>query len=386
MLSPRLCIFAGFILRFAVAIWNGYFGPSIGAEFDAQSFHFLASEIAKDASFTHFQVTWIYPQFLGIFYLLTTDSIFLGSLLSCFIWALSGSILSKSMNLLSIKMADQVKVLLIYAFLPTSILFTAVTLREPYQLLFVNLMIYAALKISFRATILNWVILILACIGAGFLHGGLMICAFFFVLLMIFFKSTNQLKSLSLVKILLYGSISLVSIYYLLLAIGDLTTYSFNSGMIETIENFNDRASSLDSRTNYKTPLSFFGIGDISLFIITSIIGYLFEPFLWHIQNIGDLILAFEGILRGYLIYRVFQTLLIAANPNRNLLLLVFFLYLALTIVFAIGTVNWGTSARHNLLTLGPLLLLSYGSFWGARHSRSFSPEMGSNNYGKNSK
>jgi hypothetical protein len=381
MLSPRLCIFIGFILRFAVAIWNGYFGPSIGAEFDAQSFHFLASEIAQNASFTHFQITWIYSQLLGIFYLLTTDSLFLGSLLSCFAWTLSACFLIGSMNLLLVSQVDQIKAMLIYALLPTSILFTAITLREPYQLLFVNLQIYAVLKICFRSTISNWAMLIFACIGAGFLHGGLIAFGILLLIIVIFFQRTNKFKNISLPKLLIYGAIVLVGMYYIFMVTGELTTYKIDMGIGAAIESFNEKASSLEARTNYKSVIIISNIWDLGFFIATSTLGYLFEPFFWHVQNLGDLVLAFESILRGYLIYRACRAWQITYYPYRQIIFLIFFLYLILTIIFAVGTVNWGTAARHNLLALGLLLLASFGASRD-RCAKNSPPKIGSKNLG----
>lgn len=362
MPSLRLCVFTGFILRFAVAIFNGYLGPSIGAEYDAQSFHLLASEIAHDLSFANFEITWIYPQLLGIFYMLTTDSLFLGSLLSCFAWTLSAYFLIGSMNLLAVSRVDQIKAMLIYAVLPTSIFFTAITLREPYQLLFVNLQIYAVLKICFRSTVSNWIMLIFACIGVGFLHGALLAFAIILLIFFIFFKQINKLQNLQLLKLLIYVPIVLVLLNYIFTAFGELTTYRIDLGIGAAIESFNEKASSPDVRTNYRSAVIISNNWELGSFFVTSVLEYLFEPFLWHVQNLGDLVLSCEGLLRGYLIYRAYKVWRISLCTCKQPLFLIFFLYLVLIIIFAVGTVNWGTSSRHNVVALGLLLLASFGA------------------------
>lgn len=385
MLSLRLCVFTGFILRFTVAIFNAYFGPSIGAEYDAQSFHLLASEIAHDLSFNNFEITWIYPQLLGIFYMLTTDSLFLGCLLSCFAWSLSAYFLIGSMNLLMVSRVDQIKVMLIYAILPTSIFFTAITLREPYQLLFVNLQIYAALKICYRSTVPNWIMLIFACISVGFLHGALLAFAIILLIFFIFFKQINKLQNLQLLKLLIYGLIVSVVWSYIFTAFGDLTTYKIDSGISAAIESFNEKASLLEVRTNYRNAAIISNNWELGPFLISSALQYLFEPFPWHVQNLGDLVLSFEGLLRGYLIYRAYKVWQISSYTCKQPLFLIFFLYLVLTIIFAVGTVNWGTSSRHNVVALGLLLLASFGVSRGGERAKKLSPKIESKNLGMGS-
>ena len=62
-------ILIGFFLRLLVAIWNGFFGPSFGAEGDAIVFHEIATEVASQGVFdTKFNIGWIYAYFLGIIY------------------------------------------------------------------------------------------------------------------------------------------------------------------------------------------------------------------------------------------------------------------------------------------------------------------------------
>ena len=101
----------------------------------------------------------LFTRWLGIIYFLTTDSLFIGSLLSVFIWLASALILIEIMRILLITRPRQFLAILAYAVVPSSILYTSVTLREVYELFFVNLSIYAALKIYFHKSIVHWPIL-----------------------------------------------------------------------------------------------------------------------------------------------------------------------------------------------------------------------------------
>jgi len=138
-----LVLYIGFGLRLCIAVWNSFYGPSFGAELDALSFHNVAVEYANDPTASIPGIGWMYSYFLGQFYSITTDHIFLGSLLSCVVWVLSALFLLKILNLLGVNNRNKYLALLIYTFLPSSLLYTSVTAREVYQLLFVNIIIYS---------------------------------------------------------------------------------------------------------------------------------------------------------------------------------------------------------------------------------------------------
>ena len=62
-------ILAGFALRFLIAVWNGFFGPSFGAEGDALLFHDIAVQFSQFGVFdAKFNIGWVYSMFLGSIY------------------------------------------------------------------------------------------------------------------------------------------------------------------------------------------------------------------------------------------------------------------------------------------------------------------------------
>lgn len=98
----QVIIFIGFFLRVTVSIWNGFFGPSFGADMDALSFHLKAVEYLNGLPFDEFIIGWIYSYILFIFYYLFSDSLFLGCLISCVAWYFSTIFLRKSLDLLMV--------------------------------------------------------------------------------------------------------------------------------------------------------------------------------------------------------------------------------------------------------------------------------------------
>ena len=91
----RVIIFVGFFLRLFIAAWNGFWGPSFGADADAAGFHLSAVDYSSNLVLDEFVIGHFYSYVLGVFYFLATDSLFLGSLVSCAAWLLTAEFLCR---------------------------------------------------------------------------------------------------------------------------------------------------------------------------------------------------------------------------------------------------------------------------------------------------
>lgn len=371
-------VFLGFVVRLFVATWNGFFGPSFGANLDALSFHLEAVAYARNPTFDEFRIGWIYTKFLGLFYYLTADSLFLGSLLSCFAWLGSALILASCLRILSVERCIQTKVMLIYALLPSSIMFTAVTLREPYQLFFLNLAMYAVLRIYSHKASRHWITLILAIAGAGSLHGGLLafgIIMFAGTLLLVSMRGKN---GISCAKIGLMVTVATVVIGYGFSFFGDIT-YNLSNGLGSAIEAYQQGELAINARANYKSEVTISGLGGLPIFILVGLFQYLFEPFPWHISAASDIVTLLENILRGWLIWKVLKALRVAPVPQRRTLLFIFFAYLTMETIWSAGTINWGCAARHHIPAWGLLLLAAYAASDGKVRVKNITQHLQSN-------
>jgi hypothetical protein len=356
----RIVLF-GFALRLFVAIWNGFFGPSFGAGLDALSFHLEAVGYAHNPSFDEIRIGSIYTNFLGFFYYVTTDSLFLGSLLSCIAWLASALILASCLRILSVERRVQAKVMLVYALLPSSIMFTAITIREPYQLLFVNLAIYAVLKIYLYKANRHWFTLILAVAGAGSLHGGLLAFGILLFAGTLLLVSMSGKKRISWAKVVSMGAVAAVVLWYGFSFFGNIS-YNLDEGLVSATEVYQQGALGTDARANYKTDISISGFGGLLLFVPVGLFQYLFEPFPWHVSAASDVVVLLENILRGWLIWKAWKAVRIAPAQQRRVLFFVFISYLMMETIWSIGTINWGTSIRHHLPAWGLLLLAAYAA------------------------
>jgi len=374
----RNILWVGFLFRFAVAVWNGFFGPSFGAGGDAAGFQEVAVEFSKNVSVEEFKITYVYPYVLGFIYYITTDSLFLGSLLSAVAWFASGSIFIKTMRLFSISKSNQSKAMLIYVLLPSSILYTSVTLREPYQLLFVNLAIYSALKIYMNRSFAHWLFLAVAMIGMGVLHGALLALGLFVMITTLIMLTLWRGRHFSFKNLLLVMPLIVPLALYGLLFFSDIA-YNLDEGLGTAISNYQSGAlvDAEGARANYKVGdfVEFKGVSDLILFVPVSIVQYFLEPFPWHVSSVTDLPVVFENALRAWLIWQALFALRHMKDRRERSVLLVFLSFILLETMWSLGTINWGTAARHHIPGTGLLLIAAFAyAKTPVKHSRAIVP------------
>lgn len=356
-------MFCGFLLRVAVAVWNGFFGPSFGAEADASTFHLKAVDFAKAAVINDFSPAEIYTYFLGSIYYFATDSLFLGSLLSCVIWLISARLLMKIMNQLSFGLSMRFRVMLIYALLPSAILFTSVTLREPYQLLFVNLAIYSILEITLNKSNAHWLLLFCAVVAAGLLHATLFAFGLFLLACPLLYSLFYSGKTISVLAMIFLSLLLAIIIYYGYSLLSSLTRYNLEEGLTIAIESYQRGGLGYldEARAFYKTSVEIDGPLDLLIFVPVSLFQYLFEPMPWRIAAMVDIELFLENTLRLWLIWCAWVGLRNTHDRRRNVVSLLFLLYLVIEMIWSLGTINWGTAVRHHIPGMGILLVVAFG-------------------------
>ena len=352
-------VWIGFLSRLAVAIWNGFFGPSFGADLDAMAFHDEAVAYAATAELDEFRVGWIYSYVLGIFYYLTTDSLFLGSLLSCVVWLASLLVLISTMRALNFDSLQQLKATVIYSLLPSSILLTSVTLREPYELLFVNLAAYSVLKIYLYRSLMHWLLLLAATAAMGVLHGALLAFGTFTVVATITLLAMRGRVSFAAAKFILAAPLmAVVALYGLSLFTG--IAYNLDEGLALAVQAHQQESLRIDARANYKTDVEIGGAAALVVALPALFLQYMIEPMPWRITATSDAALLLENALRAWLIWKGWTGLRSIPVRGRRPITLVFVSYLVIEIIWSLGTTNWGTAERHHSPGLGLLLLAAF--------------------------
>ena len=140
------------LLRVIIALINSYLFPTPGAGFDAFGFNETASHIANTGELATRKMTWtgigkIYAVYLSFIYKWFIDSMFLGCLLSIAAWLTSVLISIRLLNHLNVKLEYIFIAVAFFLFLPSSVTFTSLTLRESYQMLFITSVSYTHLTL-----------------------------------------------------------------------------------------------------------------------------------------------------------------------------------------------------------------------------------------------
>ena len=353
----HLIILIGFLLRVIVAVWNGFWGPSFGADLDALAFHDYAAQTARGESGDRdFLVGWVYAFILGKVYSILGASLFLGSLLSCIAWCFSSLIILNIIKLLKIPKQNAILILGLYALLPGSILFTAVTLREVYQMLFVNMIILCGLHLIDRFRFRHWVLLLLSAVGAGMLHSAI---AAYAVLSMVsiyltsfFFTGASKTYSFAFLLVVVLMTASLLS------AIG----LNMENGLAVAVSTHRENilSGAPDARADYSNEVNIAGLSDLVILFPYLVFQYLFEPLPWKMSSALDLYVVAENVLRLCLLAKAI-TIIRSNHPARSAYIFLFINYFLLEAIWALGTSNWGTGLRHHLPMLGCLLIIGLG-------------------------
>jgi hypothetical protein len=361
--SGRLMLTYWFLIALhqSVAFINTFVFVVPGAESDASRFHYIGSKIAVSGVFySNGFATGArgFENMLGLVYGLFGSSAFLGSQLSILMFAISCVVLIKILRLLELS-RYKVSVILVFGALPSIVLLGSVILRESYQVLFFMLATYFGLRMLIERNIRVYgVFMVMSGLIMGMLHKGLMI---FLVCLISLFMMWNIYPSsgwlaikkeyflrVLIILTLIWSTIFLNYFQYVDLAI--LSSLD-NITLWEQAFNYQTKSISMVGRSTYGFPIDLSSPFTIAHTSFALYLHYLFEPFPWHVKNISDLGASMESILRLVLIGFSLKHLFRVDGVQFRLLLLMLILFFTMSFIWAMGTTNYGTAIRHNLVS-----------------------------------
>ena len=291
LIDTRLLISIGFFLRLIVTIWNGFFDFEFGQTADPASFHGWAAIFSNNPTVLNCEenIRHVMSCGLGFVYFLTTDSLFIGSLMSNLAWLVSALILMKIMSILLVEKSNQKKMLLVYAFLPSSIIITSVTLREPYQLLFVNLSVLAVLNIYWNKSYMHWLTMLFSIYFMSLLHGGLIVFGTYILASTLILLARRRYKN-GFNKIKLVFALPIL---VLIVTMGVKVLFdsgrafgSLRDGLAVGIQKYQiggiRTALEKGASASYRDTVDLKSDSDLIFFIPNALFQYLFEPMPWR--------------------------------------------------------------------------------------------------------
>ena len=361
MIKPLTLIWLGFYSRVLVALFSG--GQLVG---DSFYYHWIASravnlgERGLDTTIVQEEGHGLFSSLLSSLYFFTTDSYFIGCLFSIFVWLLSAYVLRKTLGLLNADKRTVFLVLIFYCFLPSSLINTSVPMRESFELLFVNLLIYSSLRIYLNSSFIHWIYLMLSGFLLGQFHRGLYAFSGVILLAVIVSSYLRNRKSFPI-----EGYLLVVPFVVFLSVYGfnffSSQSYDLSEGLYFAIQTYQEGTLANMSRASYEPFLSGSeGTFSLLLFLPINLFQYLFEPMPWRISSIVDIVLTFENLFRGMLIYISIKGLMKTETLTRRPLLFLFLAYLVIEIFWSFGTTNWGTAARHHVPGMGLILITGF--------------------------
>ena len=261
-------------------------------------------------------------------------------------------------------------VLLIYSLLPSVLTFQSYILSEVWQSLCILGIAWMSLHIQRYGYSLTRIfgILIFAVVGI-FLHKAMIfmtIITLFGGLLIASKISVNQwfMRPIRLFKycfvfvlfLLILSPIIIKSVYFHIILDGRLAQYaeSYATGGMK------------GARAEYGKQFYL----ERPWTLISAFAAYQIMPLPWKLRGIADLVLFAENMFRvllllSYLFYR--KKLSQLHKDNMDVLVLMWFM---IELVWSLGTINWGTAARHHVPAVALLLIVGLGSIYLVKSER----------------
>ena len=264
------------------------------------------------------------------------------------------------LKIIKLKKSYQNILLFVYSFWPSVIIFTSVTLREPFQLLFFNLIIFSFLKVFIEKKINYTYLFFLFLIPLSLLHKVFIInsAIFSFIFVIFFFKFIKK----KTIQIILITILPIIFIIYL--QIDAILEYFYSrvplneKNFFEIVENHINLMTA--SRASYQVEKIFiFNYQDFLTYLFVSTKNYFLQPTPINQELFIDFVLFVENLIRVSIIFIIIIKILNMNMNHYKLYIALLIIYFSSEIGWALGTNNWGTAVRHHIPTFGLLIFLT---------------------------
>ncbi len=333
---------------------------------DASTFHHAATQIAVTQSFEFGLDFVFYENLLAGLYAIAGSSRWAGNMFSVLLYSLSCVVLVRISRRLNVE-NYLIPIVLVFGLLPSALLLGSVTLREGWELLFFMVCIYAAIVVPYSGRKLPWMLtFIVAAVAMGLPHKVLLlysVCLVPLLLGYVGFVDSNITPKSAI-------TVGLSTSFLFLIAIVGLVTLTesgrtlilgmIDGNLIDEIRLYREHVNRVgDPRTAYGIQL------DTSSYVATatSMTGlyfhYLVAAPLQGVENVKDLYALLESALRVVLLgSSVMAAFRLRGRCEAKMVVMLLLVYVSLTMLWSIGTTNYGQAIRHHVLTNWILILL----------------------------
>lgn len=359
-----LVFIIGFVIRIIMSILINSFPQSFYSisSNDALGFSMKAAILSENLNLTNIISTlkWnLYPFLLSIIYYLTFPNIYIGSIFTILIWSISFIVIYDTLKKLELSNFSILLALTFYSFFPTLILFSSITLRDVFILLFFNITFNFFVRYFYKKYFTYLVIILIQALLIFLMHKKFillfyMIFPLIYIITFTLINICNKKFNISYVYLIL----SFVLIVFNIDLLIDL------SPLYEIINNFQTGGVGYQGRASYIHEVFYVkNIYDFLYYAFVSFYYYMLAPFVFELNKIRiyDFIVIFENLIRFMIIFLIFFKLRYLNNKDKYFAILFSIIFFSIELSWALGTFNWGTAIRHHLSSLGVLtILVSY--------------------------
>ena len=356
----RRVVLAAVIVRSAYSIANVLVGPIFALDFDAVAFHLEATRFAQGAGISVGLINgWVYSAFVGTFYKVTGGGLLLGQQLSVLAVVFCAATVVRILRLMSARPSRTKWVLVVVLLLPSTIVYTSGTLREAFEQLFFLLTTELALRTIDRPQLRTVALMGLTTLLGASLHGALAaggaavaagsILIAGAVRAPVLVRQSSALRRmlpLSMVAVVVVG-VSVPTVFF---------PYKIGGGALSAAAQF--RSNSVPARADYLRPRPGEVVGPSDVPVVFAL--YEISPAPWKVRNAADLVTAFEAAVRVMLAAFGLVALVHSSRSSYLFFLKTLLLaggWLAIELIWSLGTTNWGTASRHHVVGF-PLLVV----------------------------
>lgn len=375
-LALNLLLFT-ILIHSVSSIVNVYIAPVPGASNDAVTFDYLARKILAGntlENFLHYKVfvtsptqfvdgTAFYAKLLACFYAVCPSKFF-GGQTSVFFFVFSCILFWNIFKCLELNTKYFILSLLLFGWTPHVIFWTSITLRESLQLLLLLLATHASLKIHknqnriIYSLIACFSMLIFSCTHKGFLYITLIYGVIFFVPL------PQNLFSFAYKNRLLLSSTLLIIISTILIKLDHsnlsqhILEYAKLNKLLHYIAHYRQQLLAQSANSNYFVAINFSTISGTLHTFYKIWCYYLFTPLPWQSNGLTLFFVSIFVATRTIVTIAAAIQLFIPNDKYHNFKLKMLIFYGALTFIMSLGTANYGSALRHQILSDWIIFLL----------------------------
>ena len=352
-------IIGGLLIRLLAIVYIAWQGEMQALEgTDALSFYLHAQYIAISGLYLSWEIGWNpYVNIAGFLMSGTGPNIVLMCLFSVLAWLISAVMVDRGLNILQVSPTNRIIAAVVIAFSPTGLLVSTVPLREPFQMLGLTLMCYATLRVVALRQISYLFLFLFGFVITAATHLAMAAIALTSVVGLFLYWAIFRADQLIVGRLAAAMFVSVFA-FLAILSVVESRSVDLSNGLLSSVESFQQTGATLDSRAQYKTEINAgSGVSSI-LFIILGFVQYMIEPLPWRISSLGDVVVFAENWIRILLLLLALAGIRRSTGPRRATALIFLYIYVVAELMWSLGTINWGTAARHHAPQI-PLLLLS---------------------------